>query len=227
MEWKDNGYLLSKNQYNENSVIAEFFSMKHGKVTGVIFGATSKKLKNYLQIGNKFIINFNSKGDGKIGYFKVEIEEILTPFFFEENKKLSCVISSMNLIKLLTVDFQENEKIYNLIDIFFKILKSPDWLNKFIFWELHFFKLIGYDLELRNLAKHEIVNGKKIYYVNSNKEKKIIPNFLVEMNYTELDINNLLKGLKLVGDYLEKSILRPNNLSPLKSRNDFVNLIKL
>ena len=66
MHWKDTGFLLSKNQFNENSVIAELFTENHGKVSGIIFGATSKKIRNYLQIGNKLHLNFNSKNDNKL-----------------------------------------------------------------------------------------------------------------------------------------------------------------
>ena len=226
MELKDKGYLLSKNQYQENSSIAEFFTENHGKISGIIFGASSKKLKNYLQIGNKFTLNFNLKKDDRIGYLKVEIEEILTPFFFEDKKKLSCVISALNLIKILTVDFQENKKIYQLLGFFFEILKTDDWLRKFIFWELEFFKLIGYHLELKNLVNKEIVNGKTFYYVKSEKEKKFVPNFLIETNFNESNTNNLFKGLKLVGDYLNKSILKPNNLPFPKTRTEFAKLFK-
>ena len=75
MHWKDSGYLLSKNQFNENSVIAEVFTKNHGKISGIIFGATSKKIKNYLQLGNKLHLNFNSKNDNTLGNIKVEIEE--------------------------------------------------------------------------------------------------------------------------------------------------------
>ena len=226
MELKDKGYLLSKNQYQENSSIAEFFTENHGKISGIIFGASSKKLKNYLQIGNKFTLNFNLKKDGRIGYLKVEIEEILTPFFFEDKKKLSCLVSAFNLIKMLTVDFQENKKIYLLLGVFFEILKSKDWLRKFIFWELEFFKLIGYHLELKNLVIKEIVNGKTFYYVKSDKERKFVPNFLIETSSNESDTVNLFKGLKLVGDYLDKSILKPNNLPFPKTRTEFVKLFK-
>ena len=50
MNWIDQGYLISKNRYNENSIIAEIFTSNYGKVTGIIFGATSKKIKSYLEI---------------------------------------------------------------------------------------------------------------------------------------------------------------------------------
>ena len=45
MNWDDTGFLLSKIRYNENSLIAEIFTKEHGKVSGIIFGGTSKKLE--------------------------------------------------------------------------------------------------------------------------------------------------------------------------------------
>ena len=73
MNWIDEGYLISKNNYNETSIIADIFTKEHGKCSGIIFGGTSKKIRNYLQIGNKLHINYNYKNEGKTGYFKVEI----------------------------------------------------------------------------------------------------------------------------------------------------------
>ena len=97
MNWDDTGYLLSKNKYNENSIIAEIFTENHGKCSGIIFGATSKKIKNYLQIGNKVHINQNIKTEGRIGYFKVEILKALTPMFFD-NKESICTVGCSDLI---------------------------------------------------------------------------------------------------------------------------------
>ena len=226
MIWSDCGYLLSKNKFGENSIIAEFFTENHGKISGVIYGATSKKIRNYLQIGNKFHINYNSKNENKLGYLNIEIEKILTPLFFEDKKKLSCIVSSMSLVKLLTVDNQSNANIYKLIQDFYNFLENKNWINKLIFWELELLKLIGYDLELKNIVKEEIIDDKKLYFVSSSDEKKYIPNFLVEKNNEVVDFNQMFSGLKLISDYLEKSILRPNNISHPKSRIEFLNSIK-
>ena len=226
MIWSDYGYLLSKNKFGENSIIAEFFTENNGKISGIIYGATSKKIRNYLQIGNKFYINYNSKNENKLGYLKIEIEKILTPIFFEDKKKLSCIISSLSLVKLLTVENQSNPKIFKLINDFFNFLYNDNWINKFIFWELELLKLIGYDLELKNIVKEEVFENKKRYYVFNNNDKKIIPNFLVEKNNEIVELNQIFNGLKLVTDYLEKSILKPNNISHPKSRIEFLNIIK-
>ena len=101
MNWDDLGFLLSKNKYSENSIISEVYTKNHGKVSGIIFGGTSKKIKNYLQIGNQIYVNYNSKSDNKLGYFKIEIQKALSPFYFDNNKKLSCITSAINLIRLL------------------------------------------------------------------------------------------------------------------------------
>ena len=226
MNWSDKGFLLSKNKYNENSVIAEIFTKYHGKVSGIIFGATSKKNKNYLQVGNKLHINYFSKNNNKIGNFKIEIDKILTPLYFDNQKKLSCIISSMNMVKLLTVESQENFDIYKSIDNFFKILNNDLWIKNYIFWELNFFKLIGYDLSLKDMISVDNDNGEKVYYVKSKNLKKVIPNFLIESNLDPKNNIDLLNGLKLVSDYFEKSILRPNNINYPKSRLAFIELLK-
>ena len=226
MNWDDSAYLVSKNRYSENSIIAEVFTENHGKISGIIFGGTSKKIKNYLQIGNKIYVNYNSKSVTRIGYFKIEILKALTPLYFDENQKLSCITSAMHLIKLLTAEAQSNKEIFKLIDKFFEILTHDNWIQKYIFWELELLKLLGYDLELKTMAEKEIVDSEVNYYVKSSTEKKSIPNFLIDENNIDVNLKNLLKGLKLVSDYLEKSILKPNNLNLPTSRTDFINLLK-
>jgi len=227
MNWDDAGYLLSKNKYNENSIIAEVYTENHGKISGIIFGGTSKKIKNYLQVGNKIYVNYNSRSVNRIGYLKIEIMKALTPLYFDHNQKLSCITSAMHLVKLLTAEAQKNKEIFKTIDDFFKILDSEIWIKKYIFWELEILKLVGNDLELKNIVDREIIDNEISYYVSSSKEKKIVPNFLIEDNDEKIDIKNLLKGFKLVSDYLEKSILRPNNISYPSSRLLFLNSLKL
>ena len=226
MIWDDSGFLLSKNKYNENSLISEIFTKNHGKVSGIIFGGTSRKIKNYLQIGNKIHVNFNSKSENKIGYFKIEIDKAFTPLYFDNHRKLLCITSAMDLIKILTAEFQKNENVYQLIENFYTLLESSNWIKKYVFWELELFKLLGFDLQLSNLVEEKFVDNQKKYFSKSTSQKKIIPNFLIDKNNDELDNSNLLNGLKLVGDYLEKNILKPNNLNYPAPRQDFIKILK-
>ena len=226
MNWIDEGFLISKNRYNENSLIAELYTKNKGKISGIIFGGTSKKIRNYLQIGNRLHINYNSKNDNRIGYLKVEIIDAYSPLYFDHKQKLSCITSATNLVKILTADSQTNIKVYKIINDLFLILKSDDWLKKFIFWELELLKVLGYDLKLENLVEKDIIEDKVIYYAKSSSEKKYVPNFLIEKDVEVDDLKTLLNGLKLVGDYLDKTILKPNNINYPNSRLLFINSLK-
>ncbi len=226
MNWIDQGFLVSKSRYSENSIIAELYTCDRGKVSGIIFGGTSKKIKNYLQVGNKLHINYNSKNDNRIGYFKIEILNAYSPFYFDHKQKLSCITSAMNLIKILTAEAQANKKLYSLIEGLFNLLNEQNWLKKYIFWELELLKLLGYDLELENLVEKNLEDNKTVYFAASYTEKKYVPNFLIEKDLEVTDINILLSGLKLVGDYLDKTVLKPNNLNYPNSRLNFLNSLK-
>ena len=226
MIWDDTGYLLSKNQYNENSLIAEIFTEDHGKIPGIIFGVTSKKIKNYLQIGNQLYLNFNSKSENRIGYFKIEISKAYSPIYFDDPKKLNCIFSAMNLIKILTAESQSNYQVYKAINDFYLILTDSNWLKKYVFWELKLFGILGFNLDFKSLVKEKIVDNKTLYIAESSSEKKIVPNFLVDTNDDPVDVIELLNGLKLVGDFLDKTILKPNNINFPISRNQFVQSLK-
>ena len=226
MNWDDVGFLLSKYKYNENSLIVEIFTKEHGKVSGIIFGGTSKKIRNYLQIGNKLYTSFTTKSENKIGYFKVEIFKAFSPIYFDNAKKLNCINSVMNLLKILTADSQKNENVYELIDNFYQILTDPIWIKRYIFWELDLLSILGFKLDLENMVIKETIDDKILYVVKSSTEKKIVPNFLIEKNYNQETMKDLLNGLKLVGDFMNKTILKPNNMNFPVIRNQFINSLK-
>ena len=97
MIWSDKGFLLSKLAFQENSIIANFYTKNHGKCSGIIYGATSKKIKNYLQNGNELYLEYNSKNENALGYFKVEIINPYTSKFFSDKKKLNCIVSMFRI----------------------------------------------------------------------------------------------------------------------------------
>ena len=224
MNWQDKGYLLSLNKYNENSSIAEFYTENNGKIVGIIFGSTSKKIKSYLLIGNKFHINSKLREDGRLGYLKVEIDEIKTPVYLENKKKLFCIIYFMNLIKILTAENENNIVIFNLLEKLFKIIELDNWLVEFLYLELNILKSIGYDINFKDYVVDKNINGQTKYIVDSSQ--KIIPNFLIDKKISPENLKDIYNGFTIVGDFLDKTIIKPNNKNYPSSRNDFVNLLK-
>ena len=226
MIWDDSGFLLSKNRYSENSLIVEIFTKNYGKVSGIVFGGTSKKIRNYLQIGNELYVNYNSKSENKLGYFKIEIQKIYSPIFFDNYQKLFCISSAMQLIKVLTADSQKNLEIYNLINKFYMIFNSDKWIRDYIFWELDLLSIVGYNFEFEKLLDKDVINNKTEYEIKSSNQLKLVPKFLIDKDDLYPNQKSLLAGLKLVGDFLEKNILKPNNLGHPINRVQFINTLK-
>ncbi len=224
MKFEDKGFLISKNKYNENSAIAEFYTKNNGKVSGIIFGATSVKIKNFLFIGNQFNVQFNSKNQNKAGYFKVEIEKIFTPYYLDNKIKLNCILYAMNLIKILTVENQANKNIYNQFFSLFKFLNEDNWIKNFVFWELEVIKLVGYDINFSNYVDVNKLKDNNSY-ISTLDGSRQIPSFLLKKDNSETNINELKNGFKIVGDFLSKSILIPNNINYPISRSEFIKLI--
>ena len=99
MNWTDTGILLSKNKFQENSTIVNFYTKKHGKCSGIIFGASSKKIKNYLQLSNKLFIIHNSKNENRLGYFKTELVKPISPLYFNDKERSSALLSISSTLK--------------------------------------------------------------------------------------------------------------------------------
>ena len=219
MQWKDEAFLLSKNKYGENSIIIEVFTLNHGKCSGIVYGGTSKKIKNYLQIGNKIHVNLKIKNDSRLGYFKVEIIDAISPFFFDDNKKLNCLFSALNLIKTVIPELLSYNSVYVLFSNFLNELKfNNNWIIHYIFWEMSLLREIGFDMNLISNSVSKNYYKKNMITVNIDNEKINIPSFMVDKKFENVDTKSIYYALKFIGKFIEKNILIPNNLNYPVSR---------
>ena len=227
MQWKDEGFLLSKNKYGENSVIIEVFTLNHGKCSGIVYGGTSRKIKNYLQLGNKIHVNLKTKSDTKLGYFKIEIIEAISPFFFDDKKKLNCIFSSLNLLKILLPELLSYNSIYVLFSNFLNELKfNNQWIVHYIYWEMNLLKEIGFDMNLKSNLLSDIQTEKNMIIVNIDNEKINIPTFMAEKKIENIDTKSIFIALKFIGKFLEKKILIPNKINYPTSRRNLENCFR-
>ena len=61
MYWEDVGFIISKRKFRENAIILEVFTNSFGKVSGIVYGGNSRKVKNYLQIMKQIFVVYKSK----------------------------------------------------------------------------------------------------------------------------------------------------------------------
>ena len=177
MHWKDEGFLLSKNNFDENSIFIEVFTFYHGNYTGIVYGGSSRKQKRNFQTGNKILLNWKSKNENRTGYFNVELLQPFAPLFFDDKKKTVCILSATSILKILLPERETNKKIYNSFENMLNGLKFNNWINLYINWELSLIKELGFEDNVKNNNNENI---KKALLSNRNllMENFIIPNRL-------------------------------------------------
>ena len=50
-----------KKKISRNASIINIFTQKKGKIDGIVYGGTSRKIRNYLQISNKLFVSIHLK----------------------------------------------------------------------------------------------------------------------------------------------------------------------
>ena len=216
MFWNDEGYLLSKRNLDENSIIIDAFTLKHGKCSGIVYGGSSRRKKNLFQIGNKMYLTFKSKNENRIGYFNVELIKAISPIFFDNKKKSICILSASSILKILLPENQINKKIYDSLEKLLEYLNQDDWIKLYIFWELSLIKELGF--EIYGSIKKEL-SSDKIRYVQINDKLFKIPEIILNKkiaNISNLDICNALAFNKNV---IYEHFIIPNKLRFPLSRN--------
>ena len=222
MIWEDECYLLSKRKFRENANIINIFTKKKGKVDGIVYGGTSRKVRNYLQISNKLFVSHTSKSENKIGYFKTELIKPITPLYFNDRERTSALISVCSLLNILLPDSQPNQKIYNSFEEFITSINLDNWVILFIFFEINLIKELGYDTNLavykNDRQDEELIKIKIDGYIYE------IPNYLVNKKIP-INFSNLIirKSLYFTRQVMQNKFFIPNNLPFPKSRIIFEN----
>ena len=218
MIWEDECYLLSKKKFRENASIINIFTQKKGKLNGIVYGGTSRKVKNYLQISNKLFVAYNSKSENKLGYFKTELIKPISPLYFNDKERTSALISICSLLNILLPDSQPNKKIYESFEKLINSIKLNNWIFLYIFYEINLIKDLGYDT---NLSEHlnDIKNDKNYLKIKIDGYIYEIPDYLIKKeipkNFTNLLIR---KSLYFTRQVMLNKFFIPNNLIFPKSR---------
>ena len=204
MQWTDEGYLLSKNNFDENSIIIESFTLNHGKCSGLVYGGASRKQKKIFQIGNKIFLDWKSKGENKSGYFAVELIKPIAPSFFDDKKRSICILSLTSILKILLPERQINKKIYNSFEFMLNNLNTDNWITLYIQWELSLIKELGYEFDFKS-------NKNKNFIEINNKSIKIPKIFLDKSNENIYNIE-IKEALIFNKELLLENFINPNKL---------------
>ena len=216
MNWEDECYLLSKRKFRENANLINVFSKTRGKVSGIVYGGNSRKIRNYLQISNKLFVVHNSKNENKLGYFKTELVNPVSPLFFNDKKRSCALVSLCSLLNILLPDSQPNKNIYKTLEKFIESINLDNWIILYIYLELSLIKDLGYDTNLSQFTAEANSEMNKIKIDTFSYE---VPKYLI-LRTIPLNLSKVLvkKSLFFTRNIIQNRFFIPNNLPFPKTR---------
>ena len=218
MNWEDEGFLLSKIKFRENANIINVFTNTLGKVRGIVYGGNSRKVRNHLQISNKIFVFHSSKSENRIGYFKTELVEAISPKYFNNKIKTSVLLSLSSILNLLLPESQPYKNVYDSLNNLMKNFDADGWIILYIYWELNLLKELGFDPNLSQF-KNMVNENTLSKTVEIDNIKYLIPKFLINKNTKNKVDNNIIKmALSFTRNLMLNKFFIPNNIIFPKSR---------
>ena len=219
MNWEDEGYLLSKKKFRENAIIISAFTKTHGKISGIVYGGTSRKIKNYLQVGNKIFFIHSSKNRNKLGYLKTEIIEAISPRYFNDKKRSYLILSIADLLNSLLPDEEPHNNIYLSLENLIRNLDDKSWPLIYSFWEVNLIKELGF-----GFMTDKTSSSKEILSINIDNISYKVPKFIMNGRIPENFSNEIVNhALSFTRNLMLNKFFLPNNLFLPKSRIFFEN----
>ena len=232
MQISDEGYIIKLIKHGENSLIVTVLTLAHGKMTGFVKGALSKKKLGTYQLGNKIAFNAYARLEENMPTFKgVELCQSNVAHLIENPQKLALIRAFCDVFD---ASIQENEPLEGLIrsiSCFMDGLKDDMWLKNYALLEFKLLYFLGIGLDLgscaatgtiENLAFVSPKSGRAVCYsAGLPYEDKLFkyPHFALSRDIVA-SYQDVFDLLKMTGFFLKKNFFDVHSLQfPLTRAN--------
>lgn len=239
MEWTDDGIVLGMRRHGEASAIVELLTREHGRHLGLVRGATSSRMRPWLQPGNGVRAVWRARLDEHLGTYMIEGTRLRAAGLLASSHAVYGVTHLASLARLLP-ERDPHGDIYGLLertlDDFDDARGAAAHLVRF---ELAMLGELGFGLDLQHCA----ATGETadLVYVSPKSGGAVsrtagepwrdrllrLPPFLRqgEDGANGRSDQDLLDGFALTGLFLLRHVLEPRGQGHSDARDGFINAV--
>jgi DNA repair protein RecO (recombination protein O) len=239
MQINDEGIIVSKQKFSENSLIVAVFSSEHGLQKGLLKSGLTLKNKATLEVGNIVKFQKNARLENNLGSIKIELQQTFLADVINNPLKVNLFSNICHMLDEFLVEKHTYNSLYNFSKLLLEVIANSDikeiYLKNYVKWEMHLLKEIGYGLDLSKC----VVSNKEedLYYLSPKTGKAvskdvgeqyadnlfIIPPFLLEKN-EDTNMVDILQAISITTHFFNKfsqeynkkvSFLRENMINKL------------
>lgn len=210
--WNDTGYVLSVRPHGEGGAVVALLTENNGRHAGFVHGASSKR--GLLQPGIRVSIDWKARTADQLGHVTLEQEAGLPAGILDDPLKLSAMLSACALCDASLPEREGHPGLYYGFKTLIDMMDSEVWGAAYVYWEIALLKELGFGIDLtrcagggdpQTLSYVSPKSGRAVSWAQAQpyKERLLeLPGFL-KPNGGPVDTEEILKGLKMTGHFLE------------------------
>lgn len=238
MQVSDEGYIINLLKHGENSLIVTVISAGHGKVTGFVKSALSKKKLGVYQLGNKISFNAYSRLEENMPQFRgVELLSSPIASVLIHPQKLAVLSSFCELCYKTLPENEPLEGIIRSVMNFMDHIEDETWLKNYAVFEFRLLYFLGIGLDLGSC----VVTGRidDLAYVSPKsgcavcreagepyKEKLFLyPHFAIHRHIVP-SFEDVMNLLKMNAFFLKKNFFAVHGLKFPQNRDNLFEILE-
>lgn len=222
-QWEDQAIVLQARPHGENGAVVSLLTEAHGRHAGYVRGAHSSKMRGTLEAGTLVSVAWKARSHDELGSYVLEQERSYAAPLMGDPLTLEALLSACALCDAALPEREGHAGLFYGLQALFEALGEEHWGAVYVMWEIALLKELGFALELTQCA--EGGDPATLAYVSPKtgravseavaapyKERLLdLPEFLTPHPTSPLgrgegqagDADDILKGLKLTGYFLE------------------------
>jgi DNA repair protein RecO (recombination protein O) len=237
MEWRDEGIILATRRHGESSAILEVMTRGRGRHLGMVRGGASRRMRPFLQPGNRVDLAWRARLDEHLGTFTVEPIEQNTARFFESATAVFGLQVLAAHLRLLP-ERDPHARLYETLGLILEHLDDPTVAGALVArFEITILDELGFGLDLAQCGATG--SREHLIYVSPRTGRAIsadagrpwadkllaLPTFLRSGTDVSGDAEALTAAFRLTGHFFARHVYEPRAIAPPEARASFLSAL--
>ena len=217
--WRDEGVLLSVRRHAESAAIIEVFTAEHGLASGVVRGASSRKMTPVLQAGAQLDVTWKARLAEHLGAFTVEPQRSRAAIAMNNRFALAGLTAVTSLLAFSLAEGEGDAEFYARSTALLDLLGQDDvWPLAYLQWEMMLLETAGYGLDLSACAVTGAQEGLAFVSPKTGRAvtakgageyaSKLLPLPPVLLGEGDASTTEICEALKVTGHFLETQLAK-------------------
>ncbi|MGB1087520.1 MAG: DNA repair protein RecO, partial [Alphaproteobacteria bacterium] len=235
MDWQADAVVLGVRSHGESSAIVSVMTRDHGRYSGLVRGARSRRLRSVLQPGNLVAAHWRARLSEHLGTLTVEPSKSRAALVIADPLRLAALTSVISLVETAVPERDPHSAIHDGLSAVIEVLGAGEaanplaWLPGIIAFERGLLADMGFPLALDECAVTGLSTG--LAYVSPKTGRAVseegagtykdrllpLPGFLTPVEQVPT-ANQILQALDLTGHFLARIIYAPHGVDLPEAR---------